>query len=104
MLNRYSVVHDLLEQLRFEGTTKNVFGERFNGDRRYRVNVRCGCGNCGRDEYIVTIGGYEVSVTVSRVRNENVDYPWYKPIEFSVALTDGRCNPIESTRMTCMVF
>lgn len=104
MLNRYSVVRDLLEQLRFEGTTKNVFGERFCGDRRYRVNVRCGCGNCVRDEYIVTIGGYELSVIVRRVRNESENYHCYTPVEFSVALTDGRCNPIESTRMTCKVF
>lgn len=104
MLNRYSVVRDLIEQLKYEGETKRVFGERFWGDRRYRVFVHAGCGNCSRDEYIVTIGGYELSVTVRRVRNENENYHWYTPVEFSVVLTDGRCNPIESTRMTCMVF
>ena len=86
------------------GGEKIQVGERFIGDRRYRVNVRCGCGNCSRDEYIVTIGDYELSVTVRRVRNQSENYTWYKPIEFSVVLTDGRCNPIESTRKTCKAF
>lgn len=104
MLNRYSVCRELCLQLCHEGSENRVFGRRFNGDRRYVIRPHAFCGNNLRDETIVTIGDIQLSVTVKRVPNEGSQYKWYQPIEFSVALTDGHCKPIESSRYTHMCY